>query len=286
MGESEATMKIRSLHRMTATAALVLLSALALTGQEPNKEQTVKPIGKAPSLADDQPKKDNSTPVKPPAAGAAFSEGFAGSKLPADWKLMNPDEQRWTLQPNKKSLLIITQNGLLTDSKNLKNYLLLNRELPADDFELIVEESLQIQGAGNYAGIALFSDDQNYYWLDFQGDPWGGNIARTPYFCKIFQGKATNFEGERKFGHAEHPEHIFLKIEREGNQFSGSYAFADKPMGVDEVPWVKLGTLPWINFHGKLMLAAANFQDGPEVSAEFYSVLIRKKQAGDQSAVH
>jgi len=274
------------LHRIAGASALALLSVMALPGQDPNKEQTVQPIGKAPALPDEKPKKESPPAAKPPAAGVLFSEGFAGSKLAADWKLMNADEQRWTLQPNKKSLLIITQNGLLTDSKNLKNYLLLNRELPADDFELIVEESLQIQGVGNYAGTALFSDDKNYFWLDLQGDPWGDNIARTPYFSKIFQGKATNFGGERRFGRASQLEHIFLKVEREGNQYSGYYAYTDKPTGIEEIAWVKLGTLPWINFHGKLMLAAANFQDGPEVSAEYYSVLIRKKQAASQNPAH
>jgi hypothetical protein len=199
---------------------------------------------------------------------------------------MNGDPQRLALQPNKKSLLIIAQTGLLTDSKTLKNYLMLNRDLPADDFEVIVEASLQIQGVGNAAGIALFGDDQNYLWVGFQGDQWGGNIARTPYFSKVFQGKGTNFTGERRFGLASQLEHIFLKIEREENQYSGFYAYADKPMSIEEIPWAKMGTLPWISFHGKLMLAAANYQDAPEVSAEFYSVLIRKKQAVNQTAAH
>lgn len=279
-------MRIRFLYRITATTALVLFSALVLTGQDPSKEQTVKPIGKAPSLPEGQTKKENLPTAKPTAAGVYFSDGFSGSQLGPDWKLMNGDPQRLALQPNKKSLLIIAQTGLLTDSKTLKNYLMLNRDLPADDFEVIVEASLQIQGVGNAAGIALFGDDQNYLWVGFQGDQWGGNIARIPYFTKVFQGKGTNFTGERRFGPASQLEHIFLKIEREENQYSGFYAYGDKPISIEEIPWAKMGTLPWISFHGKLMLAAANYQDAPEVSAEYYSVLIRKKQAVNQTAAH
>ena len=208
--------------------------------------------------------------------GAYFSDGFSGSQLGPDWKLMNADAQRWTMQPKKKSLLIITQTGTLSDSKNLKNWLILNRDLPADDFEVIVEASIQIQGAGNQVTIALYGDDQNYLWMVFQGDnSW---IRRTPYLGKCFQGKNTYFAGGSKGdGQAQQPERIFLKIEREENQYSGFYAYADQPTSVDQIKWIKMGTLPWINFHGKLVLYAANYQGAPEVAAEFYSVLIRKK---------
>jgi hypothetical protein len=93
----------------------------------------------------------------------------------------------------------------------------------------------------------------------------------------MFQGKGTNLTGERKYGVASEPEHIFLKLERETNQYGGSYAYVDKPMKLEETQWAKLGTLPWINFRGKLALVGANSKDAHEVSAEFHSVLIRKK---------
>ena len=208
--------------------------------------------------------------------GANFSHSFSGSQLSSDWKLMNADAQRWTMQPRQKSLLIQTQTGTLSDTKTLKNWLVLNRDLPADDFEIIVEASIQIQAIGNYVSIALVTDDQNYFSVSFQGYCCGAR--RGPYFNKVFQGKNTYFGGAvRGDGAATQPEHIFLKIEREGNQYSGFYAYEDQPTTVEQIQWAKMGTLPWINFHGKLVLTAANYQDAPEVAAEFYSVLIRKR---------
>lgn len=259
-------------YSMIAAIAIAALPTVVVTGQDTSKSQTVTTIGKAPSLPDETAKKKDSPPTS-----AYFSDSFSGTQLAPEWKVVNGDAQGWVLQTKPKSLLIITHSGSLKDSKNLKNWLLLSKALPADDYEVIVEAAVQIQGVGNSVGFALFGDDQNYFWVDFQGDAWGNNIARTPYFSKEFQGKSTSLSGERRFGTTTDPEHIFLKIERQGNQYSGFYAYADKPMKIEEIPWVKMGTLPWINFSGKLALVGVNYQDAPEVSAEFYAVLILKK---------
>jgi hypothetical protein len=76
---------------------------------------------------------------------------------------------------------------------------------------------------------------------------------------------------------------VYLKIGRDGNEYSGYFANMDdpeKPENVDQIQWTKLGTLPWIRFQGKLALCAVNSTEAsvsPEVAANFYSVLIRKK---------
>lgn len=256
-------MNLRVSLAVAATFALISFPAQVITGQNPDNTKAVKPIGKAPALSENKP--------------IYFSDDFSGSRPAPEWKLEHQDAQRWTMQPKQKSLLVITQTGALKDSNNLKNLLILSKELPGDDFEAIVEASIQIEGVGNYVGLALFSDDHNYFWVGFQGDNYYGEPNRTPHFTKVFQEKDTDFAGEARRGRALQPELIFLKIEHEGNQFSGFYAYADKPMKAEEVSWVKLGTLPWINFHGKLALVGANYKEAPEVSAEFHSVLIRRK---------
>jgi hypothetical protein len=217
--------------------------------------------------------------IPPPLLGAGpyFSDSFSGSQLGADWKLMNPDPQAWTLQPKQKSLLIITQEGSLHDSKSLKNWLVLNKDPPSDDYEVITEASIQIQGIGNEVAMSLFSDDQNGFLVSFRGNEEYSSLRRRPLFRKVFQGKNTDFWGEFRAGAAAQSERIFLKIERDGNEYCGFYAFSDKPANTDELKWAKMGTLPWINFHGKLVLYAANLQAAPQVGAEFYSLQIRKK---------
>ena len=209
-------------------------------------------------------------------ANAYLLDRFDGRTLPGHWTVMNPDPRRWTMQPEKKSLLIVAQTGVLSDSKNLKNWLVLNKDLPSGDFEATVEASLQIQAVGNYALAGLFADDRNWFALIFSGDPWGGNIVRRVHFGHMSEGTLNEFQDDpHRFDVARQPERIFLKFERSGNQYSGSCAFANEAKD-GELQWFKIGTLPGINFTGKLVLAAANSQDAPQIAAEFYSVLIRK----------
>lgn len=210
---------------------------------------------------------------------AYFSDQFAGKSLASEWALMNPDPQKFTMQPEQKSLLIVTQKGVLSDSKNLKNWLVLNKELPSGDYEIVVKASLQIQGAGNEVAITLFADDKNYLSLAYIGDWELAHIHRTPHFTHTSQGAtAADFTGNQRLDAASEPECIFLKIDRNGNQYTGSYAFAQNPADNNPAQWTKIGTVPWINFHGKLVLSASNVADnGPGVAAEFHSVTIRKQ---------
>lgn len=204
-----------------------------------------------------------------------LSDRFDGRLLPGHWTVMNADPKKWTMQPDKKSLLIVAQTGRLSDSKNLKNWVVLNKDLPSGDFEATVEASLQIQQIGNYVLAGLYADDRNYFALTFSGDPYGLNIARTAHFEHMSEGNSNRLDGAQRYGVQDKPERIFFKLERSGNQYSGSVAFADATKD-GELQWLKIGTLPHIGFNGKLVLAGANFQDAPSVAAEFYSVAIRK----------
>jgi tetratricopeptide (TPR) repeat protein len=231
------------------------------------------------SVAQEKPEVGSAPGGKIPFRAGVYSYSFSDSYLAPEWKMVNPDAQRWTLQPKNKSILIITQSGSLSDSKNLKNWLILRRDLPTDDFEVIVAASIRIQNVGNELGVALFSNDQNYIYVKYSGES-GLDIKRTSHFGRVFQGQGGNsvFDGKFTFGSVQQVEPIFLKIDRGGNEYSGSYAYADKlGQSVDDVKWVSMGTLPWINFEGKLVLFAANFQGAPEVAAEFYSIQIRQK---------
>lgn len=97
--------------------------------------------------------------------------------------------------PDKKSLLIVAQTGRLSDSKNLKNWVVLNKDLPSGDFEATVEASLQIQQIGNYVLAGLFADDRNYFALTFSGDPYGLNIARAAHFEHMSEGSSNRLDG-------------------------------------------------------------------------------------------
>src|SRR5438874_587873 len=69
------------------------------------------------------------------------------------------------------------------------------------------------------------------------------------------------------------PDRIFLIIDRIANEYSGSYAYPDKPANVDQIAWKTMGTAARINFNGKVVLFAANDKDNdPEIGAEFHDL--------------
>ena len=220
---------------------------------------------------------------KPPSTSSRvyYSGSFDGSTLNREWKIVNPDPAKWTMQPRNKSVMIITQKGPCFNMKDSKNLLLLDKQLPADDFEVIVKASAQLQGVGNQIAMILFSDEANYFWMPLQFE-LGTYTGIHVYFQKIFQGRQT---GSFTSGSSNH---VYFKIERYGNDYSGYFANPEleKPVNVDQIQWTRLGTLPWIHFQPKLAFCAVNafapptytgLGEPPEVAAEFYSVLIRKR---------
>jgi hypothetical protein len=201
---------------------------------------------------------------------------FDGSALSKEWKMINPVEDHWTMQPKRKSILIATQRAACVSAKEGKNLLVLDRPLPADDFEVIVRASAELQTHGNQLAVALWSDDTSYFWVTFQGDNTFGNLQRRAYFQKVSQGQVAGTFSQDIAGANE----IYLRIDREGNEYSGYFATANpgKPFDSGKIPWIQLGTIPGIHFTGKLALCAVNDEDGaPEVGAEFYSVTVRPK---------
>ena len=117
--------------------------------------------------------------------------------------------------------------------KDGKNLLVLDKELPADDFEVIVKASAKFQGReGNQIAIILFKDEANYFWMPVQNEYSAvGNPPVHVYFQKLFQGRQTgSFES---YSSAQ----VYLKIERSGNDYTGYFANLDpaKPENVDKI---------------------------------------------------
>jgi hypothetical protein len=235
------------------------------------------------------------------ARTAYFFDDFSGDKLNPSWKVLDPNPSKWTLQSNKRSLLIITERGSISGSfRNLKNQFVLDRSMPKRNYEVIAKASFQIQGTLNRISIALFRDDENFLELSYWGEPVsdtlfsGGRVHddfyRTVSFVKEEGGQRhslTSTKDKAAKGPSDSPRPFLLKIERDGNQYTGYYAPfspARPPQNIDDVSWVKIGTHALINFDGKLSLWANNgnadiYQKGPppEVAAEFDFVLVRER---------
>jgi TIR domain len=236
------------------------------------------------------------------ARAAYFFDDFSADKLKPYWKVLDPNPSKWTLQSNKSSLLIITERGSISgSSRNLKNQFVLDRSMPKGNYEVIAKASFQIQGTLNSISIALFRDDENFLELSYWGQPtsdtlFSGDLVHYDFYRTVSFVKEEG--GQRKLltvpkdkaakGPSDSPRPLLLKIERDGNQYTGYYAPfspARPPQNyIDDVSWLKIGTHALIDFDGKLSLWANNgnaniYQKGPppEVAAEFDFVLVRER---------
>jgi hypothetical protein len=161
--------------------------------------------------------------------------------------------------------------------------------LPAHDFEVKVEASFQPLG-NDRLGIALFSDDQNYFELAFHASrDDAGSMEIVPSFERRDHGQSSppnpKVKAEEWNSAAAQRRHIWLKIERNGAQYSGSYAYAPASgEKSDKSPsWIPVGTLAWIGFQGKLELFSCNHFSEQEGNAEFYSVEIWEPKLGESA---
>ena len=234
------------------------------------------------------------------AAKDTFFDDFSGDELNPRWTILNRNPSKTTVQPKKGTLLIVTERGSIAGTAmNLKNQYVLDLNLPKGNYEVIAKASFQIQSTNNSISLGLFKDDDNFLELMYWGRPStdikfsdgiDNDFYRTVSFVKEELGRRTAIHavrGKDSHGPRKEPWHFVLKIERNGNEYSGYFApfSTDRPPEtIDQLPWTKFGTHAWIDFDGKLSMWARNgnsniHEKGPpqEVAAEFDFVLLREK---------
>jgi len=283
----------------TITAVTGLIVALNQSGLFGGKEEAHKES--APKAKPEPgPSPKTASPVIPGAAKAPFFEDFSGNPLNPRWKILNHNPSKTAIQPEKGTLLIVTESGSIAGTAtNLKNQYVLDLSLPKGNYEVIAKASLQIQSTHNSISLGLYKDDDNFLELIYWGSPStdtkfsdgvDNDFYRTVSFVKEELGRRAAFSTEKRpdaRGPRKEPWHFLLKIERNGNEYTGYFARfpTDRPpQNIDQLRWYKLGTHAWVDFDGKLSLWARNGNSTihgkgrpREVAAEFDFVLFREK---------
>jgi regulation of enolase protein 1 (concanavalin A-like superfamily) len=109
-------------------------------------------------------------------------EPFDG-KLRLNWKILRPDEKRWSLKKNKGKLTITTQRGSIRagmerNELKAKNLFLINNPFGrASDFEVSVRVcDFKPTALWQQGGLLVYDDDDNYikFVCESTGDQNGG----------------------------------------------------------------------------------------------------------------
>ncbi|WP_416307720.1 hypothetical protein [Neptunicella sp. SCSIO 80796] len=216
-----------------------------------------------------------------------FFDDFDQPELNPDWQILQPDPNRWALQSAESSLLIVTQKGHMAGKENsLRNQFILSHNVPDENFVMETRVSLPIQHQKNGVSMGLWQDADNFLQIGYFGFPHGYNVARQPYFNKELEGQANQQKVDiDRIGGVKKAESIYLRIERTGNKYIGSFALPnDSDQPEQPLKWRTIATHAVPKFSGRPAIWADN-QDGkvyslntsisPEVPAEFDYLSIR-----------
>ena len=282
----------------TITAVTGLIVALNQSGLFGEKEEA--PKESTPKAKPPAPAPQAASSAIPGAANAPFFEDFSGNQLDPRWKIINHNPGKTALQPAKGTLLIVTEKGSIAGAAtNLRNQYVLDWALPKGNSEVIAKASFQIQSTLNSLSLGLFKDDDNFLELFYWGRPStdarfsdgvDSDFYRTVSFVKEERGRRAGFSSEKRAdsrGPRKEPWHFLLKIERNGNEYTGYFARfpTDRPPhSIDQLRWNKLGTHVWVDFDGKLSVWAKNGNSSihgkgrpRETAAEFDYIMFREK---------
>ena len=179
--------------------------------------------------------------------------------------------------PPGGKLVLVTQEGSIPEKQDpLRDHFILDRPLP-ENYTVTAKLSLTARNQVNSAAILIYQDKDTYLSLGCWGKPWGNNVRRTLLFAKEVEGRMNLLEfephevggegGTRKvqlIGARNNPEAIWLKLEKRGSAFTGSFS-------VDGAHWHKVGDHTMLRMgNARLALAASNLNaDAAEVAAEF-----------------
>jgi hypothetical protein len=256
--------------------------------QKTSREQINSLVAEAAKSADVIERKVDSLPRAPlrKTGNEYFRDDFDTETLNQAWQIRHPDNNRWALQSEKSSLLIVTQKGSLWKAKkDLLNLFVLNYAMPEEDFILETHVSIPIQNQQNGASLALWKDDDNFLQIGYRGFPHGYNVRRSPFFLKEVNAKVNLTETDAgRIGGVRSAESIYLRIVKRGNSFAGYYALSDKDSAYDGLKWQLITTHAVPNFIGRPALWADN-NDGevystgnsvsPEVPVEYQYLSVK-----------
>jgi len=214
-------------------------------------------------------------PAQPHRKGILFEDRFERSELGMQYEVVNPDPNRFALTGNKL---------LLVASKPVKNFVLLNKNLPGD-FVTTVQVTMQV-AAGNFTALYYYIDEKNFLSTGITAAdnchavPWGKidcswSNRRQPFFSKVVGGETNNIAmripslASRSLdGYAEKEEPWYFQLRREGIKYTAQ-------ISVDGVRWTDLGTHVVIPKHGRLGIKAGS-RGGVENAAEFGELVVQE----------
>lgn len=211
-----------------------------------------------------QVKKEVSEPKeepKKPEPKEYFFDDFEGEELKEHWEVINPDPDNYIV--TEGHLLMVSHGGNL-EKENVKNVILLTKELPKGNWVATAKLRASVQGNFTRIYFLLYQDPKTYIAADV--GTWHEG-KRYMYAQKLLKGKHSGLEKwlgyQDSYLNDKKPD-FFLRIAKKGLKYRISWS-------VDGEKWQAVGHLTMLRIKGRLGFATAIVKGGgaSESTVEF-----------------
>lgn len=162
-----------------------------------------------------QTKPPNAFPNKNLATSSVYNDEFNSFDLNPTWYWQNENPANWSLSESPGKLQIISKEGCIPDAENV-----LLRQTDLQDY--IVTTKVEFNPTHNFQQAGLI----------FYGDPFNRIKLSVVYNDEQFSGQIVEFvlvvDGVRTHRYqvaADLTQAVYLKIEKQGNNYTGFYSF-------------------------------------------------------------
>lgn len=149
------------------------------------------------------------------AASSVYNDEFNSTYLDPTWYWQNENPLNWSLSESPGKLQIISTEGCIPDAENV-----LLRQTDLQDY--IVTTKVEFNPTNNFqqAGLIFYGDKYNRIKLSvvYNDEQFSGQIVE---FVLVVDGVRTH----RYQVAADLTQAVYLKIEKQGNNYTGHYSF-------------------------------------------------------------
>ncbi len=210
------------------------------------------------------------------AAGEVFKDDFEGEGIAAHWQVSNPNEDNYIVEDG--NLLIVYQQELPAENKDICNLFTLDRDLPKKNWRITVRIAPEYQTLREKMYFGLYQDAQNYMLGTWYINSWccyarnqalgvtKNSRGKKAAFVEALAGTGANlgqgqFDAYRGF-FQKLGDGVLLRLTKTGR----SYVFSGRVEGKDkdgkDFECVELPKLTSLRQKGRFIFAFAQGKSG------------------------
>jgi len=201
-----------------------------------------------------------------------FFDDFDGAELKEVWEINNPDPDNFIVEDGV--LMVISSTGGDLSAENVPNVFRLGKPMPDGDWILTAKALMVPQTGYELFFTGIYDDKENYIIASYSTRMRGADYHLYFDAKKMSNGKPSSFRKvhtKLKLWNDEAKENfrstysipIYLRLRREGRNYTVSYKFEGMDPEGNEYQWTELEKLTSLRAKGNLVVGIHQQQQTP-----------------------